>query len=155
MSLDAAQSQKHMPEAASGVMNQVMGRRWMVAAGRPLAAQAAARILEAGGNAIDAGAGAGMMLGVVHPDMVSFAGVGPILVHVARSRKTYEVTGVGGHVVPVLFLDADVAANADPDRRLTDHLYGGDLRYLDSRSQKLGLEALILLLHQPFLTPRE
>ena len=95
MSLDAAQSQKHMPQAASGVMNQVMGRRWMVAAGHPLAAQAAARILEAGGNAIDAGAAAGMMLGVVHPDMVSFAGVGPILVHVARSRKTYEVTGVG------------------------------------------------------------
>ena len=45
MSLDAAQSQKHMPQAASGVMNQVMGRRWMVAAGHPLAAQAAARIL--------------------------------------------------------------------------------------------------------------
>ncbi len=36
-----------------------------------------------------------MMLGVVHPDMVSFAGVGPLLVHVAKSRKTYEVSGVG------------------------------------------------------------
>jgi gamma-glutamyltranspeptidase/glutathione hydrolase len=95
MSLDSAQGQKHKPQAASGVMNQVMGRRWMVAAGHPLAAQAAARMLEAGGNAIDAGAAAGMMLGVVHPDMVSFAGVGPLLVHVARSRKTYEVTGVG------------------------------------------------------------
>jgi gamma-glutamyltranspeptidase/glutathione hydrolase len=95
MSLDAVQSQQHMPSAASGLMNQVMGRRWMVAAGHPLAAQAAARILEAGGNAIDAGAAAGMMLGVVHPDMVSFAGVGPTLVHVARTRKTYEITGVG------------------------------------------------------------
>jgi gamma-glutamyltranspeptidase / glutathione hydrolase len=95
MSLDAAQSQQNMPSAAAGLMNQVMGRRWMVAAGHPLAAQAAARILEAGGNAIDAGAAAGMMLGVVHPDMVSFAGVGPTLVHVARTRKTYEVTGVG------------------------------------------------------------
>jgi gamma-glutamyltranspeptidase / glutathione hydrolase len=95
MSLDAAQSQKHMPSVAAGLMNQVMGRRWMVAAGQPLAAQAAARILEAGGNAIDAGAAAGMMLGVVHPDMVSFAGVGPTLVHIARSRKTYEVSGVG------------------------------------------------------------
>ena len=95
MSLDAAQSQKHNPQAAAGVMNQVMGRRWMVAAGHPLAAQAAARMLEAGGNAIDAGAAAGMMLGVVHPDMVSFAGVGPLLVHVAKSKKTYEVSGVG------------------------------------------------------------
>jgi gamma-glutamyltranspeptidase / glutathione hydrolase len=76
-------------------MNQVIGRRWMVSAGHPLAAQAAARILEAGGNAIDAGVAAGFMLGVVHPDMVSFAGVAPILVHVAASRETYEVSGVG------------------------------------------------------------
>src|SRR6185369_10826492 len=95
MSLDAAQSQKNNPQAASGVMNQVMGRRWMVAAGHPLAAQAAARILEAGGNAIDAGAAAGMMLGVVHPDMVSFAGVAPILVHLGHTGETFEVSGVG------------------------------------------------------------
>ena len=76
-------------------MHQVMGRRWMVAAGHPLAAQAAARILEAGGNAIDAGVAAGFMLGVVHPDMVSFAGVAPILVHLGRTGETFEVSGVG------------------------------------------------------------
>jgi gamma-glutamyltranspeptidase/glutathione hydrolase len=76
-------------------MTQVMGRRWMVSAGHPLAAQAAAKILEAGGNAIDAGVAGGFMLGVVHPDMVSFAGVAPILVHVARSGQTFEVSGVG------------------------------------------------------------
>src|SRR6266571_2235051 len=80
---------------ATGPMLQVMGRRWMVVAGHPLAAQAAARILEAGGNAIDAGCAAGMMLGVVHPDMVSFAGVAPILVHLAKSGETFEVSGVG------------------------------------------------------------
>ncbi len=76
-------------------MTQVMGRRWMVSAGHPLAAQAAARILEAGGNAIDAGVAAGFMLGVVHPDMVSFAGVAPILVHLAATGETFEVSGVG------------------------------------------------------------
>ncbi|HEY4909108.1 MAG TPA: gamma-glutamyltransferase family protein [Methylomirabilota bacterium] len=76
-------------------MHQVMGRRWMVAAGHPLAAQAAARILEAGGNAIDAGVAAGFVLGVVHPDMVSFAGVAPILVHLGRTGETFEVSGVG------------------------------------------------------------
>jgi gamma-glutamyltranspeptidase/glutathione hydrolase len=76
-------------------MHQVMGRRWMVAAGHPLAAQAAARILEAGGNAIDAGVAAGFTLGVVHPDMVSFAGVAPILVHLGRTGETFEVSGVG------------------------------------------------------------
>jgi len=96
MSLDAAQSQQQLSGApAAGPMTQVMGRRWMVAAGHPLAAQAAARILGEGGNAVDAGVAAGLTLGVVHPDMVSFAGVAPILVHLAKSRETFEVSGVG------------------------------------------------------------
>src|SRR2546422_2976944 len=30
-----------------------------------------------------------------HPDMVSFAGVAPILVHRARTRETWQVAGVG------------------------------------------------------------
>lgn len=72
-----------------------MGRRWMAVAGHPLAAQAAARILEAGGNAVDAGVAAGICLGVVHPDMVSAAGVAPIIVHLARTRETWTVSGVG------------------------------------------------------------
>src|SRR5499425_1239944 len=95
MSLDSVSSQKDAASAVGGSMLQVMGRRWMVAAGHPLAAQAAARVLQAGGNAIDAGVAAGMMLGTVHPDMVSFAGVAPILVHLAKSRETFEVSGVG------------------------------------------------------------
>ncbi len=96
MSLDSASSQKDAGAApAAGHMHQVMGRRWMVAAGHPLAAQAAARILEAGGNAIDAGVAAGFTLGVVHPDMVSFAGVAPVLVHLGRTGETFEVSGVG------------------------------------------------------------
>ena len=95
MSLDSVSSQKDAASSVGGSMLQVMGRGWMVAAGHPLAAQAAARILQAGGNAIDAGVAAGFMLGVVHPDMVSFAGVAPILVHLGRTGETFEVSGVG------------------------------------------------------------
>lgn len=95
MSLDAAQSQPGLSGFSPGRSTQVMGRRWMVAAGHPLAAQAAAKILEAGGNAVDAGVAAGICLGVVHPDMVSFAGVAPIIVHLARSRETHTISGVG------------------------------------------------------------
>ena len=95
MTLDSAQYQRSAAPAGSGPMTQVMGRQWMVSAGHPLAAQAAARVLAAGGNAIDAGVAAGFMLGVVHPDMVSFAGVAPILVHLASTGLTYEVSGVG------------------------------------------------------------
>ena len=74
---------------------EAIGARWAVAAGHPLAAAAGARVLQAGGNAIDAGIAAGLCLGVVHPDMVSFAGVAPILVHRARTRETWQVAGVG------------------------------------------------------------
>src|SRR2546430_10051267 len=95
MSLDSASSQNDASGApAAGPMHQVMGRRWMVAAGHPLAAQAAARILEAGGDAIDAGCSAGMMLGVVHPGMGSFAGVAPIPLDSGRNGGTYRTSGV-------------------------------------------------------------
>ena len=57
----------------------------------------------------------------------------------------YDVTGVGGHVVPVLFLDADVAENAEADRRLTDHLYGGDQRYRLCQELLLGIGGVRML----------
>ena len=95
MTLDAAQSRIGPADFSPGRTSQVMGRRWMVAAGHPLAAQTAARVLEAGGNAVDAGVAAGICLGVVHPDMVSFAGVAPIIVHLARTGETLTVSGVG------------------------------------------------------------
>ena len=95
MSLDSASSQKSAPIHRPTSTVQTIGTRWAVAAGHSLAAEAGARILSAGGNAIDAGVAAGFTLGVVHPDMVSVAGVAPILVHVARTGETFEVSGVG------------------------------------------------------------
>lgn len=74
---------------------EALGIRHAVAAGHPLAALAAHRILEAGGNAIDAGVAAGICLGVVHPDIVSFAGVAPIMVYEARHRAVTTISGLG------------------------------------------------------------
>src|SRR5512134_958215 len=95
MSLDSASSQPiaaaHRPTSTV----QTIGTRWAIAAGHSLAAEAGARMLSAGGNAIDAGVAAGFTLGVVHPDMVSVGGVAPILVHLARTGETFEVSGVG------------------------------------------------------------
>ncbi len=73
----------------------VMGRHWAVAAGHPLAAEAGARLLEAGGNAVDAGVAAGLALGVVHNDMVSLAGVAPIMYAPARSGEVTTIDGLG------------------------------------------------------------
>jgi gamma-glutamyltranspeptidase/glutathione hydrolase len=95
MSLDSISSQQGAPVHRPTSTVQTIGTRWAVAAGHSLAAEAGARVLGAGGNAIDAGVAAGITLGVVHPDMVSVAGVAPILVHVARTGETWQVSGVG------------------------------------------------------------
>jgi gamma-glutamyltranspeptidase / glutathione hydrolase len=47
----------------------VMGCDWMITADHPLAAQAGAAILEAGGNAVDAAIAANLVLAVVRPHM--------------------------------------------------------------------------------------
>jgi len=57
----------------------------------------------------------------------------------------YEVLGVTGHVVPILFLDADLEENSEYDRRLTDYLYGGDERYRLAQEIILGIGGVRML----------
>jgi starch phosphorylase len=57
----------------------------------------------------------------------------------------YRVRGRGGFEVPALLLDADVASNDPADRRLTDHLYGGDSRYRLSQEAILGIGGVRML----------
>lgn len=71
-------------------------KNWAVATGHPLGTQAAERILRAGGNAIDAGVAAGLTLGVVQPDLVSVAGVAPIIMYDAATGAVTTQDGIGG-----------------------------------------------------------
>src|SRR6516162_6010932 len=73
----------------------IMGTRHMVAACQYLAAEAGFRILQAGGNAIDAGVAAGIALGVVQPEYVNFAGVAPIIVYCAAEDRIVTIPGLG------------------------------------------------------------
>jgi starch phosphorylase len=57
----------------------------------------------------------------------------------------YEVRGVSGHAVPVYFLDTDLPENSDWDRRLTDHLYGGDDWYRLCQEIVLGIGGVRIL----------
>ncbi|MCI1193266.1 alpha-glucan family phosphorylase [Calidifontimicrobium sp. SYSU G02091] len=57
----------------------------------------------------------------------------------------HDVSGVGGHVVPVFLLDTDLPDNADDDRHITDHLYGGDERYRLRQEMVLGIGGVRLL----------
>jgi starch phosphorylase len=58
---------------------------------------------------------------------------------VALRAWRYEVVGRSGHILPIYLLDADLAENSDWDRRLTDHLYGGDANYRLQQEILLGM----------------
>ncbi|MGI9480208.1 MAG: gamma-glutamyltransferase family protein [Hyphomicrobiaceae bacterium] len=73
----------------------IHGTRHMVSAGHFLATQAGFDILEAGGNAVDAGVASGMALGIVHSDMVQFAGVAPIMIYLAERNEVLTISGLG------------------------------------------------------------
>ena len=73
----------------------ITGTRHMVSAGHHAAAHAGFTILEAGGNAIDAGVAAGIALGVLQTDRVNFAGVAPIMIYVAKERSVVNIDGLG------------------------------------------------------------
>ncbi|WP_035349966.1 alpha-glucan family phosphorylase [Edaphobacter aggregans] len=57
----------------------------------------------------------------------------------------FDVTGTTGHIVPVFLLDTDIDGNDPWDRRLTDHLYGGDTYYRLCQEAVLGLGGIALL----------
>jgi glycogen phosphorylase len=57
----------------------------------------------------------------------------------------YLFTGITGHSVPLLLLDADLPENNAADRGLTDFLYGGDQRYRLCQEAILGLGGVAML----------
>jgi gamma-glutamyltranspeptidase/glutathione hydrolase len=73
----------------------VTGTTHMVSSGHYLASAAGYRILEEGGNAIDAGVASGLALNVLYPHWTSFGGVAPILIHDSRNNETVEIDGLG------------------------------------------------------------
>jgi gamma-glutamyltranspeptidase / glutathione hydrolase len=95
VSVDSAP--EHVSPGPSGraLRADALGTRHAVAAGHPLAALAAFQILEAGGTAVDAGVAGGLALGVVHCDIVSVAGVAPIMIYDARRREVATIAGLG------------------------------------------------------------
>jgi gamma-glutamyltranspeptidase/glutathione hydrolase len=67
----------------------------VVAAGHYGATHAAFRILDAGGNAVDAGVAAGIALGVLQSDIVNVAGVAPTLIYLAERDEVVSISGLG------------------------------------------------------------
>ena len=74
---------------------ETVATRHMAVAGHQLAASAAFSVLEAGGNAIDAGVAGGLALGILESDLVSVAGVAPIMVYSAETQQVVTISGLG------------------------------------------------------------
>jgi gamma-glutamyltranspeptidase/glutathione hydrolase len=73
----------------------IMGTHGVIAAGHYLATFAGLRILQQGGNAVDAGVAAGFCLAVLEPQLNGIGGEVPILVYSAERRKVFAISGQG------------------------------------------------------------
>src|SRR5712671_5265676 len=75
--------------------SMVISRGGIVAAESPLAAQAGVRMLESGGNAVDAAIAANAMMGVVEPMMNGIGGDLFVIVYDAKANKLYGLNASG------------------------------------------------------------
>jgi len=75
--------------------SEVMGRNGMVSTVQPLAAQAGLRILQQGGNAIDAAVAAAAALNVTYPGNTGVGGDLFAIVYVAKEKKIYQLNASG------------------------------------------------------------
>src|SRR5271156_5690135 len=75
--------------------SMVISKGGVVASESPLASQAGVRILESGGNAVDAAIGTNAMMGVVEPMMNGIGGDLFVIVYDAKANKLYGVTASG------------------------------------------------------------
>ncbi|MBD3203192.1 alpha-glucan family phosphorylase [Candidatus Woesearchaeota archaeon] len=57
----------------------------------------------------------------------------------------YFVKGITGFKIPIIFLDTDVKENQGEDKIITNHLYGGDLKYRLRQEMVLGIGGFRML----------
>lgn len=72
-----------------------MGTHGVVASGHYLAARAAQRMFDRGGNAIDAVVASGFAVNVLEPQSCGIGGEVPILVYLAKEKRVYSISGQG------------------------------------------------------------
>ncbi|MCD6680358.1 MAG: gamma-glutamyltransferase family protein [Burkholderiaceae bacterium] len=88
-------AERAAPEASSGFVRRapVFAERYLAVTANPYATRAAASILEAGGNAVDAAIAAQMVLGLVEPQSSGIGGGAFLLLYEARSGRVRAFDG--------------------------------------------------------------
>ena len=84
-----------MPTRDSSHRVSFMSNNYMIASGHYLASLAGLRVLQDGGNAIDAGVASGIAINVTLPHLTSLGGVAPIILYLAEKGEVVTVSGVG------------------------------------------------------------
>ena len=80
------------PNVAAATVEKQQGyRKGVVAVSHPLAAEAGAKMLKEGGNAIDAAAAIQFALNVVEPQFSGIGGGGFMMIHLAKSNETFII----------------------------------------------------------------
>jgi gamma-glutamyltranspeptidase/glutathione hydrolase len=74
----------------------IMGTHGVVAAGHYLAAEIGVRVLEQGGNAVDAGVATGFALNLLKPDQNGLGGEAPILMYRAGDGPGAKIAAING-----------------------------------------------------------
>jgi len=82
-----------MPEMTTRPV--IMGTRGVVTSGHYLATAAGFRIMEQGGNAIDAAAAMCFCLNLLEPQSNGIGGEAPTLIYSAREGRTFAISGMG------------------------------------------------------------
>ncbi|MBI3157395.1 MAG: gamma-glutamyltransferase [Burkholderiales bacterium] len=88
-------------------------RQGVVSVANPHAAEAGARILEQGGNAVDAAVAIAYALNVVEPQSAGIGGGGFMMIHLARSGETFAIDSrerAPAQATPEMFKDKSFAA---------------------------------------------
>src|SRR5690606_21405721 len=82
-------------QAPRALRGEIRATHGVVAAGRSFAADAGARVMAAGGNAIDAGVASVLAAGVVEISHFGLGGESPIIIYSARDREVVVINGQG------------------------------------------------------------
>ncbi len=82
-------------QAPSAIRGEVRARHGVVAAGRTFTAEAGARMIAAGGNAIDAGVAAIFAASVTEISHFGLGGEAPIIIYSARAKRVVVINGQG------------------------------------------------------------
>lgn len=57
----------------------------------------------------------------------------------------FDMVGISGYIIPIIFLDTDLEENIQSDRDLNNYLYGGDERYRLAQEIILGIGGVRML----------